>query len=110
MFDPEMPEMDPDLEAQLLAESEPLHEEPPPESPSGFQVPGEAPSFSTPMEPATASEIFLRDLPPDNEHGDGVRNPTLRPCAGIKGDGLLTPKIFSKAEDWKDYNYSDFSY
>ena len=63
------------------------------------------------MLPALATSSYSGDeIPPDNEHGDGVRNPIQQPCAGIKGNGLLTPKVFSKAEDWRDYNYSDFSY
>ena len=64
----------------------------------------------TPEAPAQPPALYMSEIPPDNEHGDGVRNPVDRPCAGVKGNGLLTPKVYVKSEDWRDYNYSDFNY
>jgi hypothetical protein len=71
------------------------------------------PSLAPPAEPAApadATTIYGREIPPDNEHGDGVRNPPTRPCAGVRGNGLMNPRIFVKSEDWRDYNYADFGY
>jgi hypothetical protein len=98
-----MENQDPTPDDPLWANAETPAE---PELPSFGGIPVPPPA----EEPVTASSIYARELPPDNEHGDGVRNPADRPCAGIKGNGLLTPKIYNAAEDWKDYNYSDFGY
>lgn len=109
MSDPLSP---PDVSAESQAEptSDPaLAADPFPSAPAGAD-PWDPFAPIAPPPIREAHEIYAQEIPPDNEHGDGVRNPPDRPCAGIRGNGLLTPKVYSKAEDWKDYNYNDFSY
>ena len=90
---------------ELMGEGAPSFEE----LMAPFETPA-APANPEPLPTPQSPQLYMAEIPPDNEHGDGVRNPIDRPCAGVRGNGLMTPKVPVKSEDWRDYNYSDFGY